>query len=72
MSRKIVISPAENDIKINKWKVRAGSQISNGNIILLYEEVKDAGSKDIKRLKSTNCGIVKKLLFKEGTIVSKG
>lgn len=68
---KIVYSPKDQDITISKWKVRDGARISNGSLILMYYET--AGSaKDLKRLKSTTFGIVKKRLFKEGELVSKG
>lgn len=67
----LVCSQVENDIKIFKWKVKEGFQVSHGQLILLYELV-DGKDKDVKRLKSSNVGIVKKRLFKEGDIVKKG
>lgn len=63
-----VYSPTDGSIKINKWKVREGYQVTNNQVILLYELV--AGDdKEIKRLKSTKCGIVKKRYQKDGEIV---
>lgn len=57
-------------IKINKWKVREGFQVNNNQLILLYELTSDGGGEsgggggstdtEIKRLKSTKCGVVKK------------
>lgn len=62
---------APQTIKINKWKIRDGTQISTGTIILLYEELDDT-NKELKRLKSTKCGFVKKRLYKEGDMVTSG
>ncbi|XP_063700934.1 RNA polymerase II subunit A C-terminal domain phosphatase [Culicoides brevitarsis] len=70
MSKEIQIIAAEK-LKINKWKIREGSQISNGNIVLLYHDPDDA-TKAVKRLKSNKCGVVKKRLFKEGDVVDAG
>jgi pyruvate/2-oxoglutarate dehydrogenase complex dihydrolipoamide acyltransferase (E2) component len=62
-----VLSP-DKDIRINKWIVHKGSQVSNGSVLLIYQEV---DSDKILRLKNTYCGIVKKLLHKENTTVQK-
>lgn len=67
----IVYSPAENIIKIHKWKVREGFQVTKNHIILLYE-LQDGSDKEIKRFKTTQSGVVKKRLFKDGDIVNKG
>lgn len=67
-------------IKINKWKVREGFQVNNNQLILLYELTSGAGGggggvgdsgtdTEIKRLKSTKCGVVKKRFYKEGDVV---
>lgn len=69
--KKVLCSPVENAIKINKWKVREGFQVSNGQLILLYE-LAEGDDKEVKRLKSTNSGVVKTRLCKEGDIVAKG
>lgn len=62
---------ATQKLKINKWKIREGSQISNGNVVLLYQDLDDS-AKTIKRLKSNKCGVVKKRLYKEGDVVDSG
>lgn len=62
-----VLSP-DKDIKINKWIVHRGSQVSNGKVLLLYTE---ADNDHVERMMSNTCGIVKKLLHKEGDIVLK-
>jgi hypothetical protein len=62
---------APNKIKINKWKVREGFQVSNGNIILLYELL-DNPKLGIQKLKATKCGFVNVRLLKEGEICEKG
>lgn len=66
-------------IKINKWKVREGFQVNNNQLILLYELTSGGGGDsgggggvtdtEIKRLKSTKCGVVKKRFYKEGDLV---
>lgn len=58
--------------------MREGFQVNNNQLILLYEVTTsgNAGGSDdsttdteIKRLKSTKCGVVKKRFYKEGDIV---
>uniref|UniRef100_A0A336LUZ3 RNA polymerase II subunit A C-terminal domain phosphatase n=1 Tax=Culicoides sonorensis TaxID=179676 RepID=A0A336LUZ3_CULSO len=70
MSKEIEII-APHKLKISKWKIRNGSQISNGNVVLLYEEIDDP-NKVLKRLKSNKCGVVKKRLYKDGDVVESG
>lgn len=55
-------------IKIHKWKVREGFQVNNNQVILLYESI-GGDDKEIKRFKSTKCGVVKKRHHKDGDIV---
>lgn len=70
-NQNIIYAPADNAIKINKWKVREGYPVTKGNIILFYE-YPNGPEKDVKRLKATKAGVVKKRLAKEGEIVDKG
>lgn len=70
-NQNIICAPAESSIKINKWKVREGYPVTTGNIILFYE-CPNGSEKDVKRLKATKAGVVKKRLAKEGEIVDKG
>lgn len=63
-----VFSPSENSIKIHKWKVREGFQVATNQVILLYELV-DGDDKEVKRFKSTKCGMVKKRHYKDGDVV---
>jgi hypothetical protein len=62
-----VLSP-DKDIKVSKWIVHRGSQISSGKVLLLYTE---ADGDHVERMMSSSCGIVKKLLYKEGDLVPK-
>lgn len=62
-----VYSP-NHSIKIHKWKVREGFQVNANQIILLYE-LPNNDDKEIKRLKSTKCGVVKKRHYREGDVV---
>lgn len=61
-----ILSP-DKEIKIFKWVVHEGSQISNGSILCLYKE---PGNEKVQRLKNVACGLVKKLLRKEGDVVT--
>lgn len=67
-SNKTTVFSPDCKIKINKWKVREGFQVNNNQLILLYELI-DSDVSEIKRLKSTKCGVVKKRYFNEGDIV---
>lgn len=67
----IVLSPINGIIRIHKWKVKENFQVSTGQLLLLYETV-GLDDKEIKRLKSTHSGLVRKRLFKEGDCVRKG
>lgn len=67
----VVYSLLENSIKIYKWKVREGFQVTNNQVILLYKLL-EGDDKEIKRLKSNKSGVVKKRLFKDGDVVAKG
>lgn len=62
---------AEFNLKIHKWKVREGFQVTNNQVILLYKLL-GSDDPDIKRFKANQCGVVKRLLFKDGDIVNKG
>lgn len=63
----------DEEIKVSKLKVKAGTMLYDGRIILIYESLqqKDDEPKQ-KKLKSTEVGIVKKILVKEGDIVAPG
>jgi hypothetical protein len=65
---KQILSP-DKEIKILKWIIHKGSQISNGSVLCLYQSPE--GSDKVERLKNTACGLVKKLLHKEGSVVAK-
>lgn len=67
MSERTQILSPDKNIKILKWVVHEGSQISNGSILCLYQLDDDL---KVQRLKNTNCGLVKKLLHKEGDTVA--
>lgn len=58
-------------IKIMKWKVRPNLSISIGHLLLLYDFV-DAKIAQIRKLKSTTAGIIRKIVAKEGDVVNKG
>lgn len=78
-SDEIVYSPAEHSIRIHRWKVREGFQVTRNHIILLYsvpdDDQSDNGpcaASDLKRLKVPQTGVVRKRLFKDGDTVAKG
>lgn len=66
----VVCGPSENRIKIHKWKVREGFQVTNNQVILLYELI-DCDDKEIKRFKVNKSGVVKKRLFNDGDTIGK-
>lgn len=51
--------------------MREGFQVTNNQVILLYV-LADGEDKEIKRLKATQSGVVKKRLHKDGDVVPKG
>lgn len=70
MSKNIQVLAPEKDIEIIKLIVHQGSQVSTGKVLLLYTEA--AGNKNnVERLMSSVCGVIKKLLHKEGDVVTK-
>lgn len=71
MQNEVVLSPTDLTIQIRRWKVREGYQVSRNHVILLYEEV-GGGNKEVKRMKASQTGTVKKRFFKDGDIVSPG
>lgn len=64
-------APDNCKIKIIKWRVREGYPVNNSQVILFYEDC-DSVDKEVKKLKSTKVGVVKKRLYKDGAIVEKG
>ncbi|XP_063238173.1 RNA polymerase II subunit A C-terminal domain phosphatase isoform X2 [Bacillus rossius redtenbacheri] len=69
---KVVVLPTSKAIKILKWKVKEGSVISVGRILLYYDINSNFNSRIQLKLKSTNVGTVRKLLAKEGELVHPG
>lgn len=69
MAEDNIVAPKR--MKINKWKIRKGSQISVGNVLMLYTEPGDE-KQAVQRLKSVKCGVVKELKYKDGEEVSVG
>lgn len=59
-------SPAAAIIEIVRWKVRKGSKVDPGSVLMTY---KIQGSDGIKKLKSQQIGGVLELLKKEGDVV---
>ncbi|XP_053664624.1 RNA polymerase II subunit A C-terminal domain phosphatase [Anopheles marshallii] len=70
-NQNIICAPDDCAIKISKWKVREGFPVTSGSIILFYEQL-DGSDKEVKRLKATQSGVVKKRLAREGATVAKG
>lgn len=62
----------ENCIKITKWKVKEGTLVSVGRIILLYDPSPGYGKPQVQKLKATAVGTVRKLLVKEGDVIQPG
>ncbi|EDW02247.1 RNA polymerase II subunit A C-terminal domain phosphatase [Drosophila grimshawi] len=73
-----VLGATETRIRINKWRVREGQNVSAAQILFLYQQLGDDG-KPVKmddtavlKYKSNLAGVVKKRLRKEGETVIKG
>ncbi|XP_060652892.1 RNA polymerase II subunit A C-terminal domain phosphatase [Drosophila nasuta] len=73
-----ILGATETRIRINKWRVREGQNVSAAQILFLYQQLGDDGKpikKDdttIHKYKSNRAGVVKKRLRREGEIVIKG
>lgn len=63
----------DEEIKVLKLKVKNGTMLYDGRLILIYEPIhqKDNEPKQ-KKLKSNTVGVVKNILVKEGDIVTPG
>lgn len=59
-------SPAGITIKILKWKVKKGSKVDPGSVLMTYQIV---GETEIKKLKSQQMGTVVQLFKGEGDVV---
>lgn len=63
----------DKDLKVLKLKVKAGTMIYDGSILLIYEEVNNEGEGNLpKKLKSSEIGVVKRVSIKEGDIAKSG
>ncbi|XP_069672382.1 RNA polymerase II subunit A C-terminal domain phosphatase isoform X1 [Periplaneta americana] len=67
-----IVLPTGKSAKILKWKVKEGTIVSIGRVILLYDINPNNGKEEQKKLKATQVGTVRKLLAKEGEIVHPG
>ncbi|KAG8257020.1 RNA polymerase II [Homalodisca vitripennis] len=68
----IVSLPSQNSAKIVKWKVEEGTIVYEGRVLLLYDLKSNNGTAELKKLKATEVGTVRKLLAKEGELVDGG
>lgn len=81
-ANRIIVNAAlgetETRIRINKWRVREGQNVSVAQILFLYQQLGDDGKPVkqndslVQKYKSNRAGVVKKRLRKEGEIVIKG
>lgn len=81
-ANRIIVNAAlgetETRIRINKWRVREGQNVSVAQILFLYQQLGDDGKpvkqndSIVQKYKSNRAGVVKKRLRKEGEIVIKG
>jgi hypothetical protein len=67
-----IVLPTGKSAKILKWKVKEGTIVSVGRVILLYDINPNNGKEEQKKLKANQVGTVRKLLAKEGEIVHPG
>lgn len=59
-------SPAGTSIKILKWKVKKGSKVDPGSVIMTYQFL---GQNETKKLKCQQMGTVVQLFKREGDVV---
>ena len=67
-----IVLPSGKSAKILKWKVKEGTIVSVGRVILLYDVNVNSGEGEQKKLKANQVGTVRKLVAKEGAIVHPG
>ena len=74
-SREVVISTSH-PTKLSRWRVNAGSEVREGNVLCFYEvtnKAEKSGSfKTQPKLKAAFTGKVRKLLVAEGDFVPAG
>ena len=63
---RVLSSPAETVIEIVKWKVRKGSKVDPGAVLMLY---KVQGESEVRKLKSQQVGSVVELFKTQGDVV---
>lgn len=63
---KVLSSPADTVIEIVKWKVRKGSKVDPGSVLMLY---KVQGDSEVKKLKSQQVGSVVDVYKNQGDAV---
>lgn len=63
----------DQDVKVMKVRVKTGTMINDNTILLFYKEMNNESEGDqLKKLKSTKIGVVKRVSVKEGDIVKAG
>lgn len=67
----VVSQPLLKPLKIVKWKVSEGNSISVGCVILLYS-TNEGDNTEILKLKSTQAGIVHKIIAQEKEVIKFG
>jgi pyruvate/2-oxoglutarate dehydrogenase complex dihydrolipoamide acyltransferase (E2) component len=67
-----IVLPTGKSAKILKWKVKEGTVVSVGRVILLYDINPNNGKEELIKFKANQVGTVRKLLAKEGEIVHPG
>ncbi|XKL59541.1 hypothetical protein PGB90_000557 [Kerria lacca] len=61
------------EIKILKMKVKVGTMIYDGSILLIYESINDQSSEcKQKKLRSSKVGVVKKIMVGQGDVILAG
>ncbi|GLH06019.1 CTD nuclear envelope phosphatase 1 homolog [Gryllus bimaculatus] len=68
----VIVFPPGKSGKISKWKVKEGTFVSIGRVLLLYDINSSNGREELKKLKATQMGMVRKLLAREGETITPG
>lgn len=70
-SEKVLVKLPESDKKATlvKWRVKEGTLVNSTVVVLLYQE---DGEKNRKSFRTSNVGVVKKILIHEGEEIPIG
>ncbi|XP_053615045.1 RNA polymerase II subunit A C-terminal domain phosphatase [Plodia interpunctella] len=66
-----IFVPSEKPVKVNKWKIKQGAFVSQGQILFLYNDSSGSNT-ELKKYKVVRAGTISSIKVKEGDIVEPG